>query len=115
MLKQRRKAAETVTAEFLKAEEAIDAAARHAASCMTTMLDQRAEANLPIGTGLQALQLISEASADLLRARQQFAQAHKALVEVRSQIGLSFMYGDESECPPAPAADMGEVVRLVTA
>lgn len=100
MLKQRRRAAEIVTEQFLEAEHAIDAAARLAASCMSTLLEQRLEANLPVTTGVDALQLVSRASSDLMQARRSFIEAHVALVSVRSEIGLAFLYGDESECPP---------------
>ena len=114
MLKQRRHAADLVTAEFLKAEQSVDAAAQMAASCVSTLLQQRAAANLPVSTGIGALQLISDASADLIRARQRFVEAHGALVAVRTEIGLGFLYGDESECPPNNGAlPTGEVVKLV--
>lgn len=114
MLSQRRRAADLVTEQFLKAEHSVDAAAQLAASCVSTLLQQRAEANLPVNTGLEALNLISQATSDLIRVRQRFIEAHGALVAVRSEVGLGFLYGDESECPPSTgeSSDRG-IVKLV--
>jgi len=100
MLKERRLAADLVASEFLKVEAATDQATLLAANCMATMLDQRTKAKLPVGTGLEAIRLISDASADLVRARQRLVEAHAALSKTRDDIGLSaFAYGDQSECP----------------
>lgn len=102
MLKERRQAADRVTADFLKAEEAADVAAMCAADCVATMLRQRADARLPVTTGIDAIQLVSDAAADLVRARQRLVEAHKALIVVRSDIGLGafYAYGDQGDCPP---------------
>jgi len=102
MLKQRRQAAERVAADFLRAEAAADQAAMLSAVCVSTMLEQRAAANLPVNTGLEALQLMSDATADLIRARNKMVEAHAALVLVREGIGIRG-FGDVSECPPAKA------------
>lgn len=100
MLKERRLAADLVASDFLKVEAATDHAALLAASCMATMLDQRTKAKLPVGTGLEALRLISDAATDLVRARQRLVEAHAALSQTRDDIGLAaFAYGDQSECP----------------
>lgn len=106
MLKQRRDATDTVTTEFLKAEAAIDHAAMLAASCVSTLLQQRAAANLPLGTGAAALQMVSQASFDMINARQRFVEAHRALVDVRHEIGLGqfYGYGDTAQCPPNEGA-----------
>lgn len=114
MLKQRRQAADTVTADFLKAEAAVDQAALLAASCVSTLLQQRLAANLPVGTGVDALQLISEAQMDIINARQRFIAAHRALVDVRRDIGLGqfYAFGDESECPPPEGALVAQPPRL---
>lgn len=103
MLNNRLQAAGSVAADFIRAENAADEAAQFAASCVATMLKVRAEAKLPVRTGLQALQLVSEAAADLVRARQRMVEAHAALVDVRDEIGLRnhFAYGDEGNCPPS--------------
>ncbi len=115
MLKQRRDATDKVTIDFLKAEAAVDEAAMLAASCVTTLLQQRVAANLPIGTGTVALQMVSQASLDIINARQRFVDAHRALVEVRAEIGLGqfYGYGDTAECPPNEGALRAEMpVRL---
>lgn len=102
MLKQRRDATDAVTAIFLKAEAAVDEAAMLAASCVSTLLQQRVAANLPVGVGTAALQMVSQASFDMINARQRFVEAHRALVEVRHEIGLGqfYGYGDTAQCPP---------------
>lgn len=99
MLNKRRRAADTVGANFLRAESAVDEAARHAATCLVTMLEQRAAANLPVATGLDVLDKITALSADLIRVRQGFVEAHGVLVGIRNDIGLGAFYGDESACP----------------
>ena len=106
MLKQRREATDKVTVDFLKAEAAVDYAAMLAASCVSTLLQQRAAANLPVGTGVMALQMLSQASLDIINARQRFVEAHRALVDVRAEIGLGqfYGYGDTAECPPNEGA-----------
>ncbi len=102
MLKQRRDATDTVMTIFLRAEAAVDEAAMLAASCVSTLLQQRVAANLPVGTGTAALQLVSQASFDMVNARQRFVEAHRALVDVRHDIGLGqfYGYGDTAQCPP---------------
>lgn len=114
MLKERRRAAQLVAADFLKAEASVDAAATSAAACVTTMLSQRAEAKLPVSTGIAALQLVSEAASEMIRARQRFIEAHALLLDARDDLGLR-AYGDESECPPGFTSPMtGETpARLV--
>lgn len=114
MLKQRMAAAEKVAADFLTAEKAVDFAATQAAVCVATMLTQRAEANLPVGVGLEALRVISEAAGDMVNARQRFIEAHRLLVEARADIGLR-AYGDESECPDDFASPMGVKAPLLAA
>jgi hypothetical protein len=104
MLKQRRRAVDLVTTDFLAAESAADGAAAAAAACVATMLRQRAEAGLPVGTGLAALQLVTEAAADLVRARQRLIEAHGVLLQVRTDIGVHG-YGDISECPKLIGTD----------
>jgi DNA-binding CsgD family transcriptional regulator len=106
MLRQRRQAADRVANDFLKAEAAVDEAAMLTASCMTTLLQQRVAANLPVGTGAVALQMVSQASFDIINARQRFVEAHRALVDVHTEIGLGrfYGYGDTAPCPPNEGA-----------
>lgn len=122
MLKQRRQATDTVTRDFLRAEAAVDEAALLASTCVATLLQQRVAANLPVATGSAALQLVSDAASDIIKARQRFVDAHRALVGVRTEIGLAayYGYGDEGECPPNDGALRSGVeafppVRIVAA
>lgn len=107
MLKERRHAVDTVAAQFLKAEAAADEAALLASECVSTFMRQRIAANLPIGTGTDALQLMSDAASDLMRARQRLIEAHGALVDTKGAIGLRG-YGDEG-CPPSTAQERAPV------
>jgi hypothetical protein len=99
MLNDRLNASRQIANDFRQAEEAADRAAALTAACMATMLKERAAANLPLGVGLDALQLVTNAAAGLVRARQDMIEAHRALVSARDDIGLR-AYGDTSECPP---------------
>ncbi|WP_174285803.1 hypothetical protein [Sphingomonas bacterium] len=99
MLKERRHAVDTVAAHFLKAEAAADEAAMLTSECVSTFMRQRLAAKLPLATGLDALQLLSDAAADLVRARQRMVEAHRALFDTKGAIGLRG-YGAEG-CPPA--------------
>ena len=111
MLRERRRAADKVTNDFLEAEAAVDKAAMLTASCMATLMQQRVAANLPFGTGAAALQMVSQASFEMVAVRQRFVEAHRALVDVRTEIGLGqfYGYGDTAECPPNEGA-----LRLAT-
>jgi len=102
MLRERRRAADRVANDFLEAEAAVDKAAMLTASCMATLMQQRVAANLPLGTGAAALQMVSQASFEMVAVRQRFIEAHRALVDVRTEIGLGqfYGYGDTAECPP---------------
>jgi len=105
MLRERRRAADRVANDFLEAEAAVDKAAMLTASCMATLMQQRVAANLPLGTGA-ALQMVSQASFEMVVVRQRFIEAHRALVDVRTEIGLGqfYGYGDTAECPPNEGA-----------
>lgn len=102
MLKQRRAAAERVAEEFLKVEAVADEAAMLAAACVSTMLEQRAAANLPVTTGLDAIKMMMDATADLVAARRKLIELHGELVHVRNGIGVK-SFGHSSECPPKTA------------
>ncbi|MGY4395651.1 hypothetical protein ACVWZA_000812 [Sphingomonas sp. UYAg733] len=116
MLKERRQANDIVTRDFLQAEAATDRAATQAAQCMVTMLQARQNANLPVGTGIEALRLVSEGASALVKARQSFVEAHRILAEVRAEIGLTRSFGDTGECPPTePTGEIDAPFRLVSA
>ena len=111
MLKQRRQAAERVAEDFRKVEAAADEAAMLAATCVSTMIEQRAAANLPVATGLDAIKLMMDATADLVAARRKLMELHGELVLVRDGIGIK-SFGDEAECPPKASTQTSEVVHL---
>lgn len=113
MLKERRLAADLVTSRFLAVEKAVDQASASAATCLATMLEQRAAANLPIATGADALTLVAEATSDLMLARRKLIDAHGALARTRDGIGLRG-YGDQSECPPDVVQPMGRNPQAMT-
>jgi len=112
MLKQRRQAAERVAEDFRKVEAAADEAAMLAATCVSTMIEQRAAANLPVATGLDAIKLMMDATADLVAARRKLMELHGELVLVRNGIGIKG-FGDTSECPPAAELDKSSHLRVV--
>ncbi len=99
MLKERRHAVEQVRADFLKAEATIDQAARDAANCLATILHQRAQANLPLGTASKAIEMLMDMSALIVKARQLAIDVHGELAEIPAEIGIR-NYGDTSPCPP---------------
>lgn len=104
MLKERRHAVDQVRHDFLKAEVAIDRAAIDAANAMATMLQQRASANLPLGTGAKAIQLMNDMSALIVRARQLAIDVHGELAQIPAEIGIR-SYGDISQCPAMTVAE----------
>lgn len=103
MLKERRHAVEQVRADFLKAEAAVDQAARDAANAMATMLNQRAVANLPLGTGAKAIQLMNDMAALIVQARQLAIDVHGELAMIPDEIGIR-AFGDTSPCPAVTVA-----------
>ncbi|UIJ44863.1 hypothetical protein LZK98_17700 [Sphingomonas cannabina] len=100
MLKVRRAAAEAVRSAFLPAEAAQDLAAREAARCLSVALEARAEANLGLGIGLNAISLLSKGVAHAVEARQSMIEAHRALALIPAEIGLTRAWGEEGDCPP---------------
>jgi hypothetical protein len=100
MLKDRVSAVHAVANAFIATEAVVDRSATDAARCMAIMMEQRAKANLPLPTGLDALAHVSRAAALLVEARQAFIEAHRCLNEVPRQIGLERMYGKDDNNPP---------------
>lgn len=114
MLKERRHAVDQVRHDFLKAEAAIDRAAIDAANCMASMLQQRAMANLPLGTGAKAIQLMNDMAGLIVQARQLAIDVHGELAMIPDEIGVR-SYGDTSPCPPVAieAAPTAPNLRVV--
>lgn len=111
MLKQRREAVQRVAADFRKLEAAADMAAFLGAECLRTMIDARAKGNLPLDTGLVEIQMVMDATADLVRVRQKLIEAHGTLAQIPASIGIR-NFGDESECPPMASAEPAAPVHL---
>ena len=88
MLKERRAAVENVTAAFLPVERSAEATAALGARCIATMIEERAKANLPIGTGADAIALVADAVQLSPAARAKFVEAHRLLGQLPSEIGV---------------------------
>lgn len=100
MLKNRVTAVHAVANAFITAEHSVDRSAADAARCMAIMMEQRANANLPLPTGVEALAQVSRAAALLVEARQALIEAHRHLNDLPRQIGLERMYGKDDNNPP---------------
>lgn len=101
MLNTKLKAVQDVRGKFIAAETAADQAATLAAQCMAQMLESRAEAGLPIGTGIVALAHMSEGTALMVQARAKLVQAHRVMAEMPGEMGIpERAAGDASDCPP---------------
>ena len=100
MLKKRVSAVHAVANAFIATEGLVDRAATEAVRCMAVMMEQRASADLPMPTGMDALAHVSRATALLVQARQSFIDAHLCLDQVPRQIGLERMYGKDANNPP---------------
>jgi hypothetical protein len=101
MLKERRAAAAAVKATFLPAEQAQDIAAIRAARCLAAALEARADARLPLATGLEAIAHLARGAALAVEARQSLIEAHRMLAAVPGEIGLPpHALGDVGDCPP---------------
>ncbi len=104
MTNQRLAAIDHVAATFLPAEIATDAAALEVARTVAAMMEARQDANLPLGTGLQALTRLSRASTLLIEARQELIRAHALLDRVPAEIGVP-VHGFGKEDPPMASSD----------
>lgn len=101
MLKERLNAAQAVRESFVRTETMIDAAATSAADCAARMLAARADANLPINLGLEAMARVAEAASLAVRARQLILEAHPLMAELPGEIGLGRItgFGGTEDCP----------------
>lgn len=88
MLNERVAAARMVRTSFLAAELAQDSAAVETAKCLAAALAARQSANLPLGTGLKAIELMARSTALAVEARQSLIEAHPELAALPGQIGL---------------------------
>lgn len=116
MLKERREAVQAVRATFLPAEQAQDLAAIRAARCLATALEARAEARLPIGTGLAAIGHLARSVALAVEARQSMIEAHREMAAIPGEIGLrETAWGPTGEeCPPVENSAAQRPLSLVS-
>jgi hypothetical protein len=115
MLKERRAAVDAVQVTFIAAEKAQDNAAVKAARCLTAALEARQDANLPIGTGMRAIELLTLSTRLAVEARHALIEAHPELAAIPSQIGLDVVgWGPTDECPPTePRGEVPTPLRVV--
>lgn len=110
MLNQRLEAARAVATELLPAEKDVDAAIVRNAKLAIAVVEGRRRLKLPLATGHEGLEFVTQATLRLVEARSLLAQAHTAFRSTQAEIGLrAVSFGDEQECPPTT----GEL-RLVT-
>lgn len=108
MLNQRLTAARKVATSLFDAENEIDSAVSSTAGLIVTVLEARADANLPAVIGQDALDSLGAAVNALLHSRRQIVEAHKGLDVARSQIGLdAISWGDQFPKPSVGEADTG--------
>lgn len=100
MLKERRNAADCVRSSFLAAEAIQDQAAIQTTKCLLDALEARASANLALGTGIQAIELLKESAVMAIDARALLVKAHGELAKIPGQIGLNVVaWGPTGDCP----------------
>lgn len=104
MLNERHQIAQSVAAELLPAEQDIDSAILRNSRLAIAVVEGRKSLRLPLTTGQHGLELVTQATANLVQARGLLAEAHIAFRKTQSEIGLdAFAYGDLGECPPTTA------------
>ncbi|WP_338503994.1 hypothetical protein V6R86_09290 [Sphingomonas kaistensis] len=100
MLNKRHEIAQTVANALLPAERNLDAAIVNNAQLTIAVVEGRTAARLPLTTGQAGLELVAQATANLVQARGFLAQAHAEFRKTQREIGLdAFSYGDVAECP----------------
>lgn len=108
MRKERMGAAREVADSLFAAENDVDAALASAAGLISRMVGARAEANLPVVIGQEALEAMGAAVASLIQTRRQVIDAHEGLATIQTQIGLGTVaWGDQFPKPP-PTAELNE-------
>lgn len=110
-------AAEAVYAEFMPAEAAADVAAARTARLLATVLEQRAAADVAIGSGAVLVRKLAKSLAAQIEAREEFIMAHKLARALPAELGIdAISYGDTERCPDATgSAPRRGVVRLAVA
>lgn len=94
----RRAAADAVKIAFLPVEKAAQLNAAAAGQCIATMIEQRFRARLPANVGADALAFVAKGVELQVAAANAFADAHKAMAGLPSDLGFSeFFQGPECE------------------
>lgn len=113
MLNERNAAARAVATELLPAERDVDSAIVRNAKMTIAVVEGRRKCKLPLTTGQEGLQFVTEATSRLVEARSLLAHAHVAFRTTQDEIGLqAFSYGDISDCPP-PSAETAPPLKIV--
>jgi hypothetical protein len=101
-MRQRRVAvAKRVAASLRNAEREIDSAVASTAGVLICAVEGRADANVPLVVGQDALDALGEAVNSLLRCRRQVAEAHQGFEVAGGQMGLEPQaWGDQFPKPP---------------
>jgi hypothetical protein len=115
MLKNQRIAARAVYGTLLPAERSQDRAAIDATRCLLAVLEGRQAGEFRLDTGIDAISLLSEASAKAIDARNLMVQAHAELASVADEVGIDVRsWGPTRECPePGFAGAHTTVVPLL--
>ena len=106
MLKERRAAAMKVASKLRAVEDATQVAMIAAAELNSTMLIARAEANISVMVGQDALNSAAAAYASFVEGMRHLAEAHVQLRATQTVVGLDRLspreigFGDTSDCPP---------------
>jgi hypothetical protein len=70
------------------------------------VIEERKNCKLPLTTGQEGLEFVTQATVSLVAARASLARAHMAFKSTQLEVGLqAFSYGDISECPPSSAEE----------
>lgn len=103
---------------FVSSEKLVDQASLQIAMCQSKMQVAAGELEVPVATGLRALQKVSEANALMVRARQLIIEAHPLMKKIPGEIGLDNGYGHMEETPKyaarfEPAVEPQQPLRAV--
>lgn len=105
-----------IATSLLELEARIDAGIAAGGRLPATMVEARAAAGVPAGTGQAALLHAAKAFDLMVQARKHVVQAHAALAELGADLGLqTTAFGDNHECPNLMAVDeTGPHLRLAS-
>ena len=96
---QQMRAAREVHDLFVASERLVDQASLQIAVCQSKMQIAAGELEVPLATGLRALQKVSEANALMVRARQLMIEAHPLMKTIPGELGLDDGYGHMEQTP----------------